>query len=288
MLNTSYGTSLCEHSGVKIPTFFYGTAWKEDQTQALVQLALKAGFRAIDTANQRRHYHEAAVGEALKSVFAEGSIKRDELFLQTKFTYLSSQDHRLPYDPKASFTSQVEQSFASSLVHLGITYIDSYILHGPSSRYGLTAADWEVWHAMEQLKKSNNVKLLGISNIECEQLQLLLEKAEFKPAFVQNRCFARTQWDARIRELCRSHDILYQGFSLLTANAAEINHPLIHTIAQRLNCSLAKIIFRFSLQSGIIPLTGTTHKMHMEDDLSAYSFTLTETEMETIEHIAMG
>ena len=48
--------------GVRVPRFLYGTAWKEDATQRLTELALKQGFRAIDTANQRRHYDEAAVG----------------------------------------------------------------------------------------------------------------------------------------------------------------------------------------------------------------------------------
>ncbi|MES2205448.1 MAG: aldo/keto reductase [Pseudomonadota bacterium] len=287
MLTTTPLSPLYEHRGITLPTFLYGTAWKEDQTESLVQVALSAGFRGIDTANQRRHYHEAGVGQALKNLFDKALIQRSELFLQTKFTYISSQDHRLPYDPNASFTEQVEQSFTRSLEHLGTSYIDSYILHGPASRYALTATDWEVWRAMEQLKKSNRVRLLGVSNIEFDQLQLLLEGAEIKPAFVQNRCFAHTQWDARIRKLCRANDILYQGFSLLTANSTEINHPIIHKIAQRLECSVAQVIFRFALQNGMIPLTGTTNNMHMKNDLDAYSLMLTEAEMETIENIAM-
>ena len=54
-----------------VPSFMYGTAWKEEETRRLVGLALEAGFRAIDTANQRRHYHEAGVGEALAQAFAD-------------------------------------------------------------------------------------------------------------------------------------------------------------------------------------------------------------------------
>src|SRR5207253_9190201 len=113
--------------GVRVPTFIYGTAWKEDAGR-LVRMALDAGFRGIDTASQRRHYHEAAVGEGL----AAARLRRDDLFLQTKFTYLGGQDHRLPYDPRAPLATQVEQSFASSLQHLGVDLVDSYVLHGPS------------------------------------------------------------------------------------------------------------------------------------------------------------
>src|SRR4030088_1073663 len=87
--------------GVRVPRFLYGTAWKEDQTRRLTELALTQGFRGIDTANQRRHYHEAAVGEAVAAAIASGLASRDDLFLQTKFTFRSGQDHRLPYDPKA-------------------------------------------------------------------------------------------------------------------------------------------------------------------------------------------
>src|ERR1700752_751711 len=102
-----------------VPDFLYGTAWKEGRTAALVELALRAGFRGIDTANQRRHYFEAGVGQGLAAAYRDGVVTRADLFLQTKFTYQPGQDHRLPYDPAATFAAQVSQSLASSLEHLG-------------------------------------------------------------------------------------------------------------------------------------------------------------------------
>src|SRR4051794_6966419 len=97
--------------GVRVPRFLYGTAWKEDRTRGLTELALGRGFRGIDTANQRRHYHEAGVGEAVAAAIASGLAAREDLFLQTKFTFRPGQDHRLPYDPDAPTGTQVEQSF---------------------------------------------------------------------------------------------------------------------------------------------------------------------------------
>src|SRR3954454_4518499 len=91
----------------RVPQFLYGTAWKEDRTAALTELAIRTGFRGIDTANQRRHYFEAGVGEALAAVYRAGVVTRAELFLQTKFTYQPGQDHRLPYDPAAPLAAQV-------------------------------------------------------------------------------------------------------------------------------------------------------------------------------------
>lgn len=130
-----------------LPDFIYGTAWKEERTAALTEMALRAGFRAIDTANQRRHYFEAGVGQALAAAYRAGIVTRAELFLQTKFTDAQGQDHRLPYDPEASLSEQVAQSLASSLDHLGTDYVDSFVLHGPSSGYGWTEDDAEVWEA---------------------------------------------------------------------------------------------------------------------------------------------
>ena len=275
-----------EHGEFSIPTFIYGTAWKEQRTEALARLAIECGFRGIDTANQRRHYYEAGVGEAVRKIIGEGELTRSDLFLQSKFTYTAGQDHRLPYDPDADYTSQVRHSFESSLIHLETTYLDSYVLHGPSTGRGFADPDWEVWRAMENLQKSGAAKLLGVSNISLDQLRLLLEKADIKPTFVQNRCFAKNRWDAEIRNLCRMNDIIYQGFSLLTANVVELNRAEIHLITERLGRSLPQVVFRFALQVGMIPLTGTTNEVHMKEDLAVYDFELTEAEIATIESIA--
>ncbi len=155
---------------MEIPDFLYGTAWKEDRTATLTELALQAGFRGIDTANQRRHYLEAGVGEALAAACRAGVVKREDVFLQTKFTYQPGQDHRLPYDPRARLAVQVAQSMASSLEHLGTDYVDSYVLHGPSSGYDWTDADAEVWEAMKKERDASRARLLGVSNVSLRHL----------------------------------------------------------------------------------------------------------------------
>ena len=278
--------SFIDYKGIKVPAFLYGTAWKEDETEVLTLLAANSGFVGIDTANQRRHYHEAGVGKAIKQLLFEGLLQRKDLFLQTKFTFANSQDDRLPYDPDADFTSQVQQSFESSLQHLGTAYLDSYMLHGPASRRGLTEADIEVWRAMEQLQRSGVVRLLGVSNVDDEQLQALIAMAEIKPAFVQNRCFAKTRWDFTIREICAANDIIYQGFSLLTANAVELRSPELARIAKRIDCTIAQIVFRFALQAGMIVLTGTCNNVHMLEDLACTGIELSDADMTIIENIA--
>jgi diketogulonate reductase-like aldo/keto reductase len=278
--------TLTAYNHVTIPSFMYGTAWKKAATAQLVQLAVTTGFTAIDTANQLIHYEEALVGEALRALRQKG-IKRDALFLQTKFTSADGQDHRTPYDASADLTTQVRQSFDSSLSHLGTDYVDSYVLHAPFQRRGLGAADWEVWAAMEGLCQSGKTKMIGVSNITADQLARLCEQANVKPMVVQNRCFAALGWDKEVREICRVHGVIYQGFSLLTANRGVLSDPEIQRIAGRLGAGPAQIIFRFAMQIGMLPLTGTTSQKHMEEDLQSEQFTLSAEEIERIETIAL-
>jgi diketogulonate reductase-like aldo/keto reductase len=270
---------------VEVPRFLYGTAWKEEATERLTRLALEQGFRGIDTANQRRHYDEAAVGRAVSAAITSGLVTRDELFLQTKFTFRRGQDHRLPYDPAAPVEVQVEQSLVSSLAHFGTKVIDSFILHGPSVRNGLGTDDWAAWRAMERVHDSRRVRLLGVSNVNLGQLQLLVREARVRPRFVQNRCYASLGWDRAIRDFCAAHNIVYQGFSLLTVNREALVQPEIARVTGRLGRTASQIVFRFALEVGMIPLTGTSDPQHMREDLEVLDFRLEAAEVRRIENL---
>jgi len=279
--------TLLSYNKVPIPPFMYGTAWKKDATAPLVELAVNSGFAAIDTANQLIHYQEALVGEALLSLAKKG-IKRESLFLQTKFTSVSGQDHRTPYDQSADLPTQVQQSFESSLQHLHTDYLDSYVLHGPYSRWGLSQADWDVWATMEAFYQEGKTKMIGISNVQADQLETLCEKASVKPMVVQNRCYAVMGWDKDVRTICQAQGIIYQGFSLLTANQDVLRDPQVWDIAKRVGGNPLQVIFRFALQIGMLPLTGTTNEQHMKDDLAVQTQSeLSQDDLQTIEAIAV-
>ena len=269
-----------------IPDFLYGTAWKEDRTAALTELAIRAGFRGIDTANQRRHYFEAGVGQALAAAYRAGVVTRADLFLQTKFTYQRGQDHRLPYDPTASLSVQVAQSMASSLEHLETDYIDSYVLHGPSSGYDWSESDVEVWEAMRQERDAGRARLLGVSNVSLQHLVQMAADHHEAPAFVQNRCFARVGWDRDVRSFCRERNIIYQGFLLLTANTEVLRHPMVTDLAGRINATPAQVVFAFARAIGMLRLTGTSDTEHMKQDLAARDLTLSPDAVQAIEKLA--
>lgn len=268
-----------------VPDFLYGTAWKEDRTAALTELALRMGFRGIDTANQRRHYFEAGVGQGLAAAYRAGGVTRADLFLQTKFTYQRGQDHRLPYDPEAGLTVQVAQSLASSLEHLGTDYVDSFVLHGPSE-YEWAEADAEVWEAMVNERDAGRTRFLGVSNVSLQNLEQMEVVHGEAPTFVQNRCFARLGWDREVRQFCAERKIRYQGFSLLTANMDVVRHPLIAQGAARANATPAQVVFRFAQALGMLPLTGTSNAEHMTQDLASREVALTAEDLRAIESLA--
>ncbi len=294
--------------------YLYGTAWKEELTEACVLSALSAGYRAIDTANQRKHYDEEAVGRAIVSGYSQFGLKREDLFLQTKFTFARGQDHRKPYDESAPFKDQVNQSIQSSLRHLQTDFIDSYVLHGPSSHAGLTNADLETWQAMQENLGRGYVRSLGISNVSFDQLAELCQKVTVQPKFVQNRCFATTLWDKEVREFCLAKGIHYQGFSLLTANsnflagrvirpegrnvpqlilpdgatdaALEGLHPEVRAILKQTGKNIQQVIFRFAQQIGMIPITGTRSVDHLRSNLEIDEMVLSASQLRTLETIA--
>src|SRR5580704_17750852 len=269
-----------------LPNFLYGTAWKEDRTPSLTELALGMGFRGIDTANQRRHYFEAGVCQVLAAAYRAGVLTRADLFLQTKFTYQPGQDHRLPYDPAASLSDQVAQSMASSLEHLGTDHVDSYVLHGPASGYGWTDADSEVWEAMRKERDAGRTRLLGVSNVSLRHLQQMMDVLSEAPASVQNRCYAHLGWDRGVRLFCSQRKIIYQGFSLLTSNAELLEHPVVTGLAIAASATSAQVVFAFARAIGMLPLTGTSNAEHMKQDLASRSLALTPAGVRAIESLA--
>ena len=119
------------------------------------------------------------------------------------------------------------------------------------------------------------------------QLEALVAFSETEIAFVQNRCYARGGWDRRVRAFCAEHAIVYQGFSLLTANERELSTAPARKIAERHQRTIAQVVFRFAMQIGMLPLTGTTSAQHMKEDLSSNQFDLSAEDLRQIETIAL-
>jgi len=259
-------------AGVSMPCLIYGTAWKKADTADLVEKALLAGFRGIDTAGQPKHYDEALVGVALQRVIQQG-IPREKLYLQTKFTSVSGQDPaRVPYDTSAPLEKQVTQSFATSQQNLQTDYVDGLILHSPLSTHAKTL---QAWRAMESVHQAGGARQLGISNCyDLTVLQALYSEARVKPAIVQNRFYKESGYDVALRQWCNTYGIIYQSFWSLTANPHILTSKTMQDLTAQYHKTAAQLFFRYLHQLGIVPLTGTKSPQHMQDDLGIFDFEL--------------
>lgn len=266
--------------GVRMPKLLYGTAWKKTRTAALVETAIRHGFRAIDTACQPKHYDETGVGAGLAACLSE-ALRRSDLYLQSKFTPVSGQDpQRIPYEPTASLAKQVQQSFQVSLRNLRTEYLDCLVLHSPLAEQSQFT---QVWQAMEAIFDSGATKQLGVSNCyELKQLDWLYSSARVKPAVLQNRFYAQTHYDGAIRAYCREHHIFYQSFWTLTANAHILADQTIQGLASRYARTPAQILLRYLTLIDVLVLTGTTSELHMREDLAIFDFELTQSERDAV------
>ncbi|KAK4542436.1 hypothetical protein LTR36_006688 [Oleoguttula mirabilis] len=258
----------------KMPALIYGTAWKKERSRDLVRQALLAGFRGVDTAAQPKHYREDLVGLGITDAIKEGGIKRNEIYIQTKFTSTNGQDPtNLPYNPDSSITEQVNASVASSLKNLGSSrptasepaYIDCLLLHSP---FPTPKQTQEAWRAMES-HVPHSVRTLGISNVyHPPALTALYNFAIVKPVVLQNRFYRETGYDSAIRALCAEKDITYQSFWTLTANPHLLKSKVVHSVAQGAGVSLPVALYGLVLGMGRVSvLDGTTNAERMVEDI---------------------
>src|ERR1700751_908597 len=170
-----------------IPALGFGTLIPDpaDTIKATIA-ALEAGFRQLDSAE--RYRNEKEVGEAIKEVFKQGKIKREEVFIATK---LWNSNHR---------PERVKPAFEASLKRIQLDYIDLLLIHTPFTfqpgdeqdprdengkviyDQGVTLLD--TWQALESLVDEGRCKAIGLSDVSVEKVKEIFESARIKPAVV--------------------------------------------------------------------------------------------------------
>ncbi|PGH36254.1 hypothetical protein GX50_00939 [[Emmonsia] crescens] len=259
-----------------IPVFLYGTAWKKEQTADLVYQALSAGFKGIDTAAQPKHYREDLVGEGLRRALAEDTVKREDVYVQTKYTSIGAQDvHSAPYDPSYSIADQIHSSIKSSLANLRPlddassekdAYLDALVLHSPLPTTNETL---EAWATLEEYVP-HKIRNLGISNCELPLLKTLYSSTKVKPAVVQNRFYPGSKFDVALRQFCRENSIVYQSFWTLTANPELVWSTEVGLLSQQVRISPQAALYCLVLGLGnTVLLNGTKNEGRMLGDLAA-------------------
>ncbi|KAI0132148.1 NADP-dependent oxidoreductase domain-containing protein [Xylariales sp. AK1849] len=259
-----------------IPSFIYGTAWKRDDTAALVSQAIRCGFTAFDTAGQPKHYREDLVGQALREAFTSGLLKdRTNVYIQTKFSRPAAQDPTdSPYDLNAPLEEQVHASIRNSLHNLRhesddeSSYIDTLILHSPFPDFADTLKAWRVFEAYVQ---SHRVRALGISNVPFDVLKELYNEVEVKPSFVQVRFHSETGYEIPMRRFCAEKRVVFQAHKVLKGNRHLLDSDLIKDLAEDIGVDSAGALYTciLGLSDSIRIVNGTKTESHMNDDLEA-------------------
>ncbi|KAI4208167.1 MAG: hypothetical protein LQ348_000306 [Seirophora lacunosa] len=270
-------------STIDLPPFIYGTAWKDEETANLVHAGLDNGFRALDTAAQPRHYREDLVGQGIEDYLSQDhegvQVRREDLWIQTKFTPLDGHDHdaRLPYTATSSLPSQIRSSVLSSLSHLSfpandpspLPYIDCLLLHSPLSTLSSTLLAWRTLESFVP----DRIHHLGISNVNLNNLELMYDLTNTKPAVVQNRWYANPAdpYDGALRSFCVEKGIVYQAFGVLSENPALLGSEVVGEVARKVGMSREAALYCLLLELGnVVVLNGTSNVERMRSDWAEY------------------
>ena len=259
----------------EIPALGFGTLIPDPiTTKDAVRNSLQVGFRHFDCAE--RYRNEEQVGEAMRAVFKEGKVRREDVFVETK---LWNNNHR---------PERVKPAFEASLKRLQLEYVDMYSIHTP---FAFKAGDEQdprdekgnviyddattltnTWKALESLVDEGRCKSIGLANVSLGKLREVFEIARIKPALVQVESHPYLpEWD--LLDYCKKNGIVMQAFAALGHGLEPrlTDDPVIAGIAKRVNKTPAQVLLAWAVQRGTAPLTTATSIPHIQEnfDISA-------------------
>ena len=249
-----------------IPQLGFGVFQVPPQdTAAVVDQALKTGYRSIDTA--RAYRNEAAVGEAT----ARSDLDREELFITTK---LWNADHG---------RDAAKTAFAQSLERLGYDYVDLYLIHWPVPSQDKYV---ETWQALCELHADGRARSIGVSNFQVNHLERIIDASGVVPSVNQIELHPQLQ-QARLREFHAQHGILTEAWSPLGQGAA-LTQDAVREIASELDRTPAQVVLRWHLQLGNVVIPKSVTPERIEENFDLFDFELTAEQMEAIGELETG
>jgi methylglyoxal/glyoxal reductase len=250
------------HNGVEMPWLGLGVFKAEDGQEAIdaVKAALKNGYKSIDTAASYRN--EESVGQGIK----ESGVPREDLFVTSKV-----------WNSDQGYESTLA-AFETSLQKLGLDYLDLYLIHWPHPKKGLYK---ETWRALEKLYKEKKVRAIGVSNFKEHHLADLIQDAEIKPMVNQVE-FHPNFAQKDLRAYCKENGIQLEAWSPLKQGEL-LDDPTLNNIARKYNKSVAQVIIRWDIQSGVITIPKSTKEHRIISNTDIFDFELTAEDMGAID-----
>ncbi|MCM3453599.1 aldo/keto reductase [Heyndrickxia oleronia] len=254
------------HNGVKMPWFGIGVFKVEEGPELVhaVRAAIKNGYRSIDTA--AIYGNEEGVGQGIREGIQEAGITREDLFVTSKV-----------WNADLGYESTI-QAYETSLKKLGLDYLDLYLIHWPvEEKYK------EAWRALETLYKAGKIKAIGVSNFQTHHLEELMKDAEIKPMVNQVEYHPRLT-QKEVQTFCQEHGIQLEAWSPLMQGLL-LNNEVLTEIATKYNKSVAQVILRWDLQSGVVTIPKSTKEHRIIENANVFDFELTKEDMERIDDL---
>jgi len=247
---------------------------------SLVAIALGTGYRHLDTAAM--YGNEAGVARALgAAIDSDGGsggsgesspgLRREDVFVTTK---VWNDDHG--YDATL-------RAFDTSMINLGLDYVDMYLIHWPCARRGLFT---ETYKAMETLYREGKVRAIGVSNFQPAHLDQLLETAEVVPAVNQIELHPWLQ-QAELREKHQGLGIRTEAWSPL-GRGQVLADPVVLALAAEHGRTAAQIILRWHIQLGNIAIPKASSEARIRENLDVFGFALSDRDMAALAELERG
>jgi len=249
------------NNGIEIPQLGFGV-WRvpSEETQEVVERALEAGYRHIDTA--KLYGNEDGVGAAIKT----SGLDRDEVFVTSKV-----------WNDDQGFDATM-RAFDTTMSELGFDVLDLYLIHWPVPSQGLAA---ETWRAMEKLYHDGRIRAIGVSNFHGHHLEALMRTAEVRPTVNQVELHPYHQ-QRDVRDANDRLEIATEAWSPLAKGRELLGDPVVREIATRHDRTPAQVVLRWHLQHGTIVIPKSVTPSRIKENLDVFDFELDAVEISAI------
>lgn len=246
-------------NGIKMPILGYGVYQvTKEECERCVLDALKAGYRAIDTA--QAYFNEEEVGSAIQ----KSGIERKDIFLTSK-VWVNNYGYE-----------KCRKSVEESMRKLQTDYLDLMLLHQPFSDY------YGAWRALEDLYEEGKIRAIGISNFYPDRMVDIASFARIRPMVNQVETHPYNQ-QIVAKEYMDKYDVQIEAWAPFGEGRGGLfEDPTLKKIGEKYGKTTAQVMLRWHIQRGVVVIPKSTHYERMVENMNVFDFELDAEDMAQI------